>query len=670
VKILEYAAQLTDQGQHAEAELICNSVLQDAPNEPGALFVLGNALCGLRRWEDASACFEHMVQFDADDALVWNNLAQARSGGGHHQEAVQALREALRIDPSYASAWHNLGQQLSIIKQPDESRGCFLTAEKYYRQQLETEPASASVWKGLGRALLEQRRYSETIAAVEKSLELLPDQFDCLKDLATAYTNNMEYERAFAPLERLLALGYHDASEVWSRIANLHCYIGQAKEGVACFDRAEALADRYETKRAISSARLFVLHYLQDMTTDQIADAHRAWGKTFAQSPTVHLYQNSPDPERPLRIGYLSPDFRTHAVIFFIQPVLAAHTVDLFEIYCYANVARPDLVTEQIKTAHPVVWRDIHPLSDEDACALIMRDRIDILVDLAGHSASNRLPLLARKPAPVQVSWIGYPDTTGVSAIDYRITDAKADPPGMTEQLHTEQLLRLPDSFLCYRPGGDFPVQTPLPRLINGYTTFGSFSNFTKVTPAILELWAEILKRTPGSNFVIKIRGLSDEAMQRRVTDIFVHNGVAADRIKLLTFADSVVNHLQEYSRIDIALDTFPYCGTTTTCEASFMGVPVVSLAGRSHVSRVGASLLSTIGLGDLVAESAEQYVTLAVRLASDLPRLLSLRKGLRQLLLSSSLCDNMRFVRNLEDMYRQVWRLWCQAHHDSGRCG
>jgi predicted O-linked N-acetylglucosamine transferase (SPINDLY family) len=289
-----------------------------------------------------------------------------------------------------------------------------------------------------------------------------------------------------------------------------------------------------------------------------------------------------------------------------------------------------------------------------------LSDQIDILVDLAGHSSGNRLSLFARRVAPVQVNWIGYPNTTGLNEMDYRITDPKADPPGMTEKLHSEELVRLPDSFLCYRPGSDFPPENPLPMFVNRFVTFGSFSNFIKVTPDLLDMWARILGAVPNSRLFFRARGMTDARFQQDILPIFERHGVNSERITILGHARSVIDNLRDYHNLDIALDTFPYHGTTTTCESLYMGVPVITLAGRSHVSRVGVSLLQSVGIPDLIAETADDYVSAAIALANDLRRLLDLRKSLRGMVLASPLTDNITFTRHLEAAYRLMWQRWC----------
>jgi predicted O-linked N-acetylglucosamine transferase (SPINDLY family) len=366
------------------------------------------------------------------------------------------------------------------------------------------------------------------------------------------------------------------------------------------------------------------------------------------------------DPERKLRIGYVSPDLCAHVVSRFIAPVLARHDRDAFEVYCYAEVAAPDEITTMLR-GYANGWRDTVGEPDEHLAEAIRQDGIDILVDLAGHSASNRLLVFARKPAPVQITYLGYAATTGMTAMDYRLTDALADPPGMTEQFHSERLIRLPKCAWCYNKLADGPGVSELPASKAGHVTFCSFNNFAKVNEPLLRLWGRILQSVPGSRLLIKANALDSPSTQQRVRDWASGAGIDQNRLDLCGWL-SLAEHYARYGQVDIALDTFPYHGTTMTCEALWMGVPVVTLAGGSHLSRVGVSLLTNVGLPELVAESADDYVRIAADLGGDLSRLRGMRATLRKRMEDSPLLDAAGFTKNLEAAYRQAWRQWCNA--------
>jgi predicted O-linked N-acetylglucosamine transferase (SPINDLY family) len=319
----------------------------------------------------------------------------------------------------------------------------------------------------------------------------------------------------------------------------------------------------------------------------------------------------------------------------------------------------PDGRTQRLQ-AESDHWYSIAGKPDLEVAERIRKDQIDILVDLEGHTGENRLLVFAHKPAPVQVTWLGYPNTTGMRTIDYRLTDAVADPPGEADKFHSEKLFRLEHGFLCYLPDAAAPEAGPPPCLESGQLTFGSFNNLAKVTSEVVRVWAEILHRQPLSRLVLKSKPLADQACRERYLGLFAEQGIPADRLELLGWLPAPQNHLELYHRIDIGLDSFPYNGTTTTCEALWMGVPVVTLCGDRHAARVGASIMRQVGLEELVAHSEDEYIALAVALAQDRQRLLALRGSQRRKMRESRLLDKKLFAETLEDAYRRMWEEWC----------
>ncbi len=356
-----------------------------------------------------------------------------------------------------------------------------------------------------------------------------------------------------------------------------------------------------------------------------------------------------------MRIGYVSPDFREHATTFFTVSLLANHDHGPFEIFCYANVRRPDALTERLR-GHADVWRDTRGLSDEQLADRVRSDQIDILVDLTMHMADNRLLTFARKPAPVQITWVAYPGTTGLSAIDYRLTDPYLDPPGRFDDDYAEESLRLADTFWCYDPLCEPVPVTPLPALHNGYVTFGCLNNFCKLNDGVLSLWAKVLHAVPQARLLLLApRGQARDSVLAQLQQ----EGIAAQRVE---FADKQPRqgYLKLYQRMDVSLDPFPYNGHTTSFDAFWMGVPTITLIGQTVVGRAGWSQLCNLGLPELAAQTPEQYVALAAELAGDLPRLEELRGTLRGRMQRSPLMDGPRFARQVEQAYRQVWRRWC----------
>ena len=410
----------------------------------------------------------------------------------------------------------------------------------------------------------------------------------------------------------------------------------------------------------VHSNLVYTLHFHPGYNAQAIAEEHRRWNQQHAEPLTrfIQPHANDRDPERRLRVGYVSPDFRDHVVGRNLLPLFRQHDRTQFDITCYAHNSRPDAITGQFQQ-HADAWRDIVGLSDEQAAQLIRHDRIDILVDLSLHMAQNRLLIFARKPAPVQVTFAGYPASTGLTTIDYRLSDPYLDPPGMDESVYSEQTIRLPDSFWCYDPleGREIPVNS-LPALETGVVTFGCLGNFCKVNPPLLTLWAQVLRQVERSRLLLLA---SQGSHRQRTLDFLQQEGVDANRVDFVPHQRRQ-QYLELYHRIDLGLDTFPYGGHTTSLDSFWMGVPVVTLVGQTSVSRAGWCQLSNLGLTELAGHTPAEFVRIAVELANDLPRLRELRSTLRRRMEQSPLMDAPRFAHNIETAYRTMWRTWCAA--------
>ncbi len=429
--------------------------------------------------------------------------------------------------------------------------------------------------------------------------------------------------------------------------------MGFLDEAIACYRKSLALEPQ---QSAVRSAFLFCLHYASGLTPEEIFHEHLLWSQHHAgAASSARPHPNDRDPDRRIKVGYVSADFCDHVMGMYLEMVLESHDHEQVEVFCYSNTSVSDHLTERLQRLADH-WRPIHNLSDEAVEKSIRDDRIDLLVDLSGHTAGNRLPLFTRKPAPVQASHFGYMDTSGLAAIDYRITDAVCDPPGMTERYHTEQFIRLPEILWCYRANLALEVNA-LPADAAGFVTFGMFNAFPKIIAPAIAAWAAILQRLPRSQLVV-LAGISPKADQR-LRDAFARHGIGPDRLTLQG-KRSRQDYFRLYSAVDLTLDSFPYAGCNTTCDSLWMGVPVVTLAGQTCMSRMGASPLAHLGLGELVATMPEEYVETAVRLAEDLPRLKELRATLRERMSRSTLMNPERFTRQLEEAYRGMWRQWC----------
>ena len=435
-------------------------------------------------------------------------------------------------------------------------------------------------------------------------------------------------------------------------------------EALAAFGKALELAP---ASAKIFSALLFYSHYALPVNPQRLFGLHRQYGDAMRQSipgGAAHFPQ-PPDPDRRLRIGYVSPNLSRHSVGYFAEPVIEHHDRRNFEVYCYYTHELADDATRRMREQSDA-WRDVAGATDAALERTIRDDHIDILVDLAGHSKGNRLGVFARKAAPLQMTWLGYPDTTGLDTVDCRITDGVADPAPEADSRHTERLLRLDHGFLCYKPPQDSPPVSS-PAHPPSHVVFASFNNILKVNPAMIEVWAGILARVPGSRLILKSASLNQADTVDRVRECCESCAIDPQRVELQGFIRDRHEHLAHYGNVDIALDTFPYNGTTTSCEALWMGVPVVSLAGDVHMSRVGATLLRGAGLPELVARSTHEYADLAVALARDHGRRAGLRARLRDALRASSLLDHVGFTAGLERAYRERWNAWCAARMTSG---
>lgn len=606
-------------GNLQQAETIYKKILRIKPNHFNALHMLGVICLQSKNYDAAIPYIKRAIQFHPDSANLYSNLGVALQEKGQLDEAIT-----------------------------------------YYQKALELNTNQADVYNNMGAALQEKGQLDEAITCYQKAITLNPDHIQAYHALAAALVCKWQLNEAINVNNKILQVNASDVNAYY-RLGNILMTQGKLSEAEKCFKHAIQLKpDELKPYRFL----LMLMSYYPKYSGQNIYYEHLQFAKQFEEPLHSKIFSHTNERiiNRRLKIGYVSPDFLSHPVAYFIEPVLISHNRDLFELFCYSDVSSPDEVTNRIKK-YSDQWRNIVGTSDEKVAELIRKDKIDILVDLAGHTGIvNRILLFAHKPAPVQVSWIGYPTTTGLSTIDYKIVDSYTDPLGMTEQFYTEKLLRLPEIFLCYLPDKDSPDVDTLPGLTSGYITFGSLNNFVKVTPDVIALWSTILKAVPNSRLIMKSYSFFDITTRSYAKNLFINEGIEAERIELLQPVPSIKDHLSLYNKIDIALDTFPYNGTTTTCDALWMGVPVITLAGNTHASRVGISLLSNVGLPDLIANTSDEYALMAVNLTKDLRRLQSLRERLRGMMKDSSLCDAKRFTGNLEWRYRQMWETWCTS--------
>lgn len=517
----------------------------------------------------------------------------------------------------------------------------------------------AEMWFLHGNAALRLDDLATALESLSEADRLEPDQPLTLVNIALVHNGRGHHGKAMAFLDRALEINPRYAF-AHQKQGSIYCRAGRVGEGVRAFERAAILSPRPES---LFSRLLYWKNYLAESDPDLLVGDATAWGGRFShrfeKGAGVHL--NDLDPHRALKIGFVSPDFCAHPVSFFVQPLFRKLDRRKFRIHAYSDVARPDVVTGQIRglvdVYHHTAGMDIQSLA-----RLILDEQIDILFDLAGHTGSGRLDLFHMRPAPIQISWLGYPATTGSSAIDFRLTDRHADPVGVSESHCTESLLRVDGGFLCYVPSERTPDPTTEgPCETNGYITFGSFNNLAKLSPQCLDLWVEILRRVPDSHLMIKRRELGDEWVRKYFLDYFSAHGIDPGRLDLKTSQTTLEGHLRNYGRVDVALDSYPYNGTTTTFEALWMNVPVISLGGSTHASRVGQSILKFCGLDELATDSSADYVDRAVALANDRDRLAQYRCALRQTLCASPMMDEDRFAASVDRILRQRWVHWTE---------
>ena len=609
------ALALLQSNQLAEARALYAQICALDKMDAEAWFFLGAINGQLNNAGEAVECFRRVVALSPGHALAHYNLGMALRIQGRFEEAVKALHEAARLVPEREEVHAGLAHTYVDMGQPEGAARC-------YQALLKLKPNDANAHFNLGMMLHKQGRLEEAVGYFQKSLRLKPN-------VASVYDN----------------------------LGGAYCAQGKPRKALNCYRRVLELNPKDEE---VHACIFMMLLYLPEADPAQIFAEHRKWAQEH--ETTGHSdHANKRDPERCLRVGYVSPDFRNHAVAYFFEPLLANHDKDVIETICYSNVLRADAVTGRLRGLADH-WREIGKSGGDEVARLIRADEVDILVDLAGHTADNRLKVFARKPAPVQVTWLGYPQTTGLETMDYRFTDSWADPEGQND-FYTEKLYRLPGGFLCYKPLSEAPQVAPLPALEKGYVTFGSFNNLAKVNPGVVRVWSRLLAAVPASRLLLKAFSFTDHATRERCHGLFEAQGIGRDRVELIVGTASQAEHLALYSRLDIALDTFPYNGTTTTCEALWMGVPVITLAGSTHAGRVGVSLLNNSGFKEWIAGTPEQYLSLAARLASDIQELAALRVGLRERLAASPLCDGKAFARKVETAYREMWRVWCVSN-------
>jgi predicted O-linked N-acetylglucosamine transferase (SPINDLY family) len=639
---------------------------------------LSNILDRLRRKEKSSPTMDHLPSIAAAEKLI--DKGRHAESAGRLEDARDFFIRASERAPDYSSAHLNLGIVLAQLGETEGAKhayekvlqidkenpfgyynlanlyyqnGDLLRAERLLQDSLYYMPKFPEARVALANVLEALGRHADALIELNLALDANPDYVGALYNFGLFANHLRRYEDAEDALNRLLDIDPNNLEAMQALAISIW---GQGRCAEAA-ERFQALRDKVPWVLDLQTKELFLLNYDSRISPADVFIRHRSFGEHLERAvPRRFETFGSIDSERPLRIAYLSPDFNWHPIALFIIPVIQHHNRDQCEVICYYTGSTVDEVTRKLQTLADR-WIDASSMSDTLLADKIHEDGIDILVDLAGHTAGSRLGVFAQQPAPVQVAWMGYLNTTGLTRIQYRLCDARTDPLGISDPLHTEKLVRLPHSQWCYRPFFSLETTETVPVIRRGHLTFGSFNHPLKISPDLCAKWAEILALVPGSQLLC-VGVMSARKMAELLSELTM-TGVDPERIQIVTRTE-LHQYFDLYNDVDIALDTYPYGGGTTTFDALWMGVPVVAAKGPTPTSRSAASILAALDLDDWIAPSIDDYVRVAVERARDTAELGNLRGNLRQRLQSSPLMDEVTFIRDLEDAYRQMWRNWC----------
>ena len=630
----------TDQ---SEAARLYTTAIAANPGLKDAHFNLGNLYRKLGRPQDAAHAYQTALRIDPNNSRIYLNLGLAVSDSGDWGSAIECFRRAVGLEPTLPDAYNLLGDALGRTGRPDD-------AIEVFREFTAHCPDDPRGHHNLGFYLASKGDYDAAVLELEFALKLRPEYPEALNSLGVALEALGRADEAQAHYRQATELRPEHA-DAWSNLGTSYTEQGRVKEAIESLRKAQDLRSDARSGDNL----LLALCYSSDLSPEQLREEHVAWAEAFTDSlaPAEPLRRVASDPNRRLKYGYLSGDFRNHTVAGLIELLLTHHDRNRVHVTCYANVTKADETTDRLRRLADA-WRPVAAFPDAKVFEMIRADEIDVLIDLSGHTAGNRLQVFARRPAPVQATLFGYPATTGVKEIDFRITDAFADPPGETESLSVESLLRLPDVAWAYRPPANAPTPNALPSQSRRTFTFGCLNNPAKLSTACTETWARVLQAVPKSRLVL-LAGRSAEAA-RATAERFTELGIASDRLELV-YRLPTNEYFEAYQPIDLALDPFPFNGGVTTCDALWMGVPVLTVAGKDYRSRQGVSILNNLGLPEFVADTPDKLVELAAIWSDQREGLADLRASLREMMEASPLTQGEQYVRNLEAALREVWQ-------------
>ncbi len=611
------------------------------PLDPMPHLLLGDIARACEHFQAAVKHYREALRRKPDLIAGHGNLGVAWLRQGEMRKAEQCFERILRLNPGDATALLNLGNIA-------QTQGRFDAALRFYRQAIAADPACAEALNNAGALCFAATDLPESIRLLEQAIRLAPDYAEASNNLGNALRAAGRLSEAVSAYRRATELRPDHAGS-WNNLGNAWIDHGDLTAGIAALRHAQQLKPDYP---AAFSNELMALNYLPQITLSELLHTHREFDRRFGLPDTVGAVSMHEAPDGRLRVGYVSPDFRQHPVANLIEPILAETDRATVEVFCYADVAQADAVTERLKS-YGHAWRDVHGKSDEAVASMIRQDRINILVDLAGHTALGRPALFARRAAPVQVSWLGYFCTTGIAAMDYFLGDAICTPLEW-QTYFSEKLVMMPHTRFCYRPPAYAPAVATAPVLQGKVFTFGCFNNLAKLNDDVMALWSEILRTIPNSRLVLRARFLDDSPTRGEIETRFSRVGAPLERIEMHGHVPHPVL-LKAYSEIDLALDPFPFGGGMTTLEALWMGVPVLSLLGDRSAGRQSASFLHTLGLSEFVTQSPADYLRRAVDVQARPELLGEIRRRLRERMRASPLCDEAAFTQDLEACYRRM---------------
>jgi len=682
---LKLGVKFQHENNHEKAAAVYEQILAAVPDNISAMSNLAVSLIHLGHLEAAIHQFVKVTELNpSGDAFM--NLANALVQGNNFPLALENYVKAVAFAPEHLQLHENFCNLLfqhgdglidlfppaiqnleKILKKVPQAKHINIElalmhhksfnldkAIEYYKKLPKLGIKTAELYNQLGLAYLFKNQPADAENAYLQAVKLNPNFISPHINLGICYEMLSKHQKSIEHNLKAIGIDPRDIKP-YNNLANLYKNKTNIEESLRCYRKVLEIEPNHTT--AYSNLLLSMHYHVYDRK--EVFEEHKKYAEICKAEKVPTTYLNTTE-KRKLRIGYVSPDFKKHSVAFFIEPIIENHDREKFEIHCYYLQKYVDGFTERFKNMSDK-WVEAANLNTSALAQEIYNDKIDILVDLSGHTGNNRLPLFAHKPAPIQMTYLGYPDTTGLSTVDYRLVDQYVEPPEEDGLYTTEKPLRMPHSYFCYTPIEKCPATGNTAALKNGYITFGSFNNYAKVSDAIVDVWAAVLKAIPTANFLLKNQALKDPDTWEHFKSRMEQRGIDTHRLHYAKFAKSTQDHLRVYQKVDVALDSFPYNGATTTFEALWMGVPVVTLVGDTHVSRVGKSILATLGFDNLIADTPEAFVTICQTLANDIDYIQNFRQTIREKMQASPLMDAKTFTKQLEEIYQRIWNNWCE---------